>query len=280
VIEKQQLAFGDALRRLRIRAGYETGKQFATALGWQPSKVSRIESGRTLPDDEDVIAWLEAIQAPDATLAEMRDRLRDLRLARASWRRRLRSGHTPAQVELGDRERTATHLVQVEFFVVPGLVQTAEYARALFAVAAEMHSSPPDLDAAVLARMRRQEVLYDPAKTVEILVGESALRYPIAARSVMVGQLDRIANLTGLPTVRLGVIPLDERLPVVALHGHLMLDNEVVVEVNHTDVPVTDPEDVALYRLITDRLWSVALEGDRARALLARIAADVRSAGG
>jgi hypothetical protein len=126
-----------------------------------------------------------------------------------------------------------------------------------------MHRSPPDLDAAVLARMRRQEVLYDPAKQVEILVGESALRYPIAAPPVMVGQLDRIANLIGLPTVRLGVIPLDIRLPVVALHGHLMLDDQVIVEVNHTDVPVTDPEDVALYRLLTDRLWSVALEETR-----------------
>jgi hypothetical protein len=45
--------------------------------------------------------------------------------------------------------------------------------------------------------------------------------------SVMVGQIDRIANLIDLPTVRLGVIPVDVRLPVVSLYGHLMLDDEI-----------------------------------------------------
>ncbi|MEU6641982.1 Scr1 family TA system antitoxin-like transcriptional regulator [Saccharomonospora sp. NPDC046836] len=72
--------------------------------------------------------------------------------------------------------------------------------------------------------------------------------------------------------VRLGVLPLDTVLPTITMHGYTILDDTVTIEVNHTDVIATDPDDVALYRALTDRLWDVAAEGDDARTLLARVA--------
>lgn len=279
MVNKQQLAFADMLRQLREAAGFETGRAFAAVLGWQASKVSRIETGVTLPTDADVVAWAAAARATADEAEAVRDQLRDLRLARASWRRRLRVGHTPEQVDLRRREQAATHLVQVEFFLVPGLVQTAEYARAVFASAATLHESASDADAAVAARMRRQDVLYDPAKRVEVLLGESALRYPVAAPAVLAGQLDRLVSVIGLPNVRLGIIPLDTVLPVINLHGYQMLDDEVLVEINHSELTVTDADEVALYRRITDGLWSVAAEGDQARALLVRVADEMGGGG-
>ena len=272
MITKDQLAFGEALRQLREAAGFATGRAFAAVLGWQPSKVSRIETGATLPTDGDVVAWTAAARVSDTARETLRDQLRDLRLARASWRRRLRTGHSPEQAELRRRESKAKHLVQVEFFVVPGLIQTAEYARAVFVSAAELHDSVPDTDAAVAERIRRQEVLYDPAVRVDVLIGESALRYPIASPAVMAGQLDRIAGLTGLPGVRVGVIPLDVRLQTITLHGFEMIDSVVTVEINHSEVIVSEPDEVALYRRIVDGLWSSALVGDEARAHLAGLA--------
>lgn len=280
MIEQQQLAFGEKLRQLREQAGYGTGKDFAARLGWQATKVSRIETGRTMPSDSDLIAWLAAIDAPESMAAQLRSELLDLRVAKASWRRRLAAGHAPIQRQQASREASATHIVTFELALVPGLVQTAEYARAvLTSAAAEMADvmPKPDTEAAVTARIRRQEILYDPSKRIEVLVTESALRYRVCPASVLIGQIDRIASLIGLSNLRVGVIPFSRRLPVVPLHGYMVLDNEIVIELNHTELAVTDPNEIAVYRHITELLWSAALESEGARTFLATIASDIAS---
>ena len=200
-IEKRQLAFADELRRLREAAGFATGKDFAERLGWLPSKVSRIENGRTVPADSDVIAWVDAIDAPAPVVSRLRDQLRDLRLSRSSWKRQLRAGHEKVQSRFAEREQAAAHIVMVEFYIVPGLVQTAEYARAVFTAAAAKAGTVPDTDAAVLARLRRQNILYDPAKHIDILIAETALLYPISTVATLRGQVDRLISMIGLPKI-------------------------------------------------------------------------------
>jgi hypothetical protein len=82
-------------------------------------------------------------------------------------------------------------------------------------------------------------------------------------------------SVIGPPNVRLGIIPLHTRLPIISMHGFTVTDDEVTVEINHTEVPVTDPEDVVLYERITEGLWSVAVEGGEARGVLASLAANL-----
>ncbi|GAA1252997.1 helix-turn-helix transcriptional regulator [Prauserella halophila] len=271
------MALADTLRNLRERVGFRTGKEFAAHIGWVASKVSHVENGRTLPSDADLAAWAAAVDADADTLTSLRDEARELRLDRDRWKRRLRHGHATVQRGTAVSERAASHITMVEFFLVPGLVQTPDYARRVFEIAAAMVDSPDDADTAVRERVRRQDVLYDPSRTVEILVSEAALRNPICSPEAMRGQLDRLTNLAGLGHVRLGVIPLDVQLPTITLHGYTILDDAVTVEVNHTDVTATDPDDVALYRSITDQLWGVAAEGDAARRVLTRVASDLPS---
>ncbi|MGH3519518.1 MAG: helix-turn-helix domain-containing protein [Haloechinothrix sp.] len=272
-VEKQQLEFGESLRRLRASAGYPTGKDFAQAIGWQASKVSRIENGRTLPTLADVEAWVGAVGASPEIAVSMRDDMHGIRIARDRWKRHLRHGHAGRQRIEADTERRAVRITAVEFFLVPGLVQTADYARAVLTIAAERFDTPRDTDEAVRERIRRQDVLYDSDKRIEIIVAETALRYPICSAPVMRAQLDRLTTLCGLPHVRFGVLPLDTVLPTITMHGYASFDDAVAVEVNHTEIAVTDPDDVALYERITERLWSVAAEGVDARAILARLLA-------
>jgi transcriptional regulator with XRE-family HTH domain len=269
--EKRQLEFADRLRQFRSVAGFDTGKDFADHIGWHASKVSRIENGRTLPSDADVTEWLRAANVSAADIASARDELRDIRLARDRWRQQLRDGHADRQRQEAAAERETARLVSVEFFVVPGLVQVADYARHLFLLAARMHETPSDLEAALAARIRRQAVLYDSTKTVDILVGESALRYPICPPPIIRAQADRLVTLLDLRHVRLGLIPLDVEIPTITMHGYTILDDEVVVEINHTEITVTDADDVELYERITADLWRVAVEGDEARALLENV---------
>lgn len=267
-VEKRQLELGEALRRLRTHAGYATGKDFADAIGWQSSKVSRIENGRTLPSFTDVDAWLDATDPPPEVGERLRDDMREIRLARDAWKRQLRHGHADRQRIEARSEQDAKRITSVEMFLLPGLVQTADYARAVFTMSAAQHNTPRDTEDAVRERIRRQDVLYDADKQIELLVHELALRSPLAGPEVMRPQLDRLASLSGMAHVRLGIIPLDAVVPTVTMHGYTIHDDTVIVEINHTEVVTDDPDDVALYRRITTQLWDTAAEGDDARTIL------------
>ncbi|GAB3376126.1 helix-turn-helix domain-containing protein [Amycolatopsis echigonensis] len=269
--ERDHQIFASELRRLRTSAGFETGKEFAAHIGWVASKVSRIENARTVPADADLDVWLPAVGADEETEARLRGALVDLRLARDRWKQQLRRGHSERQHVEAVAERDATFIASVELFLIPGLVQTPGYARLVFEMAAEMHDTPTDTDEAVRERIRRQDVLYDPSKRIEILIGESALRYPICDVPMLRVQIDRLLNLVGLAHVRLGIVPLDSKLPTITMHGYTVHDDTVLVEVNHTEITVTEPTDVALYVGITEKLWEIAVEGDEARDLLQRV---------
>lgn len=283
MIERDHQIFAGELRRLRINAGFRTGKDFAAHIGWVASKVSRIENARTLPSDDDLDVWLPAAGADEDTGARLRAELVDLRLERDRWKRQLRHGHSERQRDEAVAERDAMRIVSVELFLVNGLVQIPAYARCVFELAAGMHATPADTDAAVRERVQRQDVLYDPSKQITILIGESALRYPICSIPVLRAQIDRLLNLLALPHVRLGIIPLDTPLPTITMHGFTIHDDAVLVETNHTELTVVDAADVALYNGIVDGLWQIAdksdAEHDDARATLLRLLGDLAPSG-
>jgi hypothetical protein len=89
-------------------------------------------------------------------------------------------------------------------------------------------------------------------------------------------QLDRLGSLIGLHTVRFGLLPLNRRLPYMPMHGYLLIDDRLVwVENLSAEIAISDPDEVAVYSTLTDRLWPAAVEGDEARALLRRVTDDL-----
>lgn len=271
------LAFGDRLRQLR-KAAKITGTRLAELAGpgWQPSKVSRLENGQQLITDEDLITWCAILELPEAERQLLRDELRGIRLDEARWKRQLRTGHEVVQQSFSELERAATHIRNFETALVPGLLQTPDYARAVFTAMATLKATPNDAAEAVNARMRRQGILYDTGKRIELLVTEAALRTPIAPPDVMAGQLDRLLGALGLPNVRFGIIPLGERLPYPTMHGFWILDDLVNVEVINTSMNTRDPADLELYTQFFEALWEHAAEGDSARSLLLAVAVENR----
>lgn len=265
--EKRRLEFADELRRLRVQAGM-SGKQLAETVKWQPSKVSKIENGKQDASDSDVLAWLEAVNAPESVAQQMRNRLREIRIASNTWKRQLRTGHSRRQEYSRGIESDAPTIRVFELMVVPGLVQTAEYAREVFTTAAEFQETPRDTDEAVRIRLERQHALYDSAKHVELLVTESALRYFVCSPQAMIAQLDRLLAIYNLPSVRFGIIPLGTRLPTVPTNGFWIVGNTVLVETVDSEINTDSPDDLATYNKLADMLWSVAAEGDDARRIL------------
>lgn len=267
-LDQRRLALADELAVL-LRAAGMSGRKLAQAAGWQPSKVSRILTAKQAVTDADFVTWCELTGAPADEAERLRATLRSIRADEARWARQVAAGHRAVQEDMAALEHRARTIRQFDLVMVPGLLQTADYAAAVFRSLADVRETPHDTDQAVRARLLRQAVLYDSSKKITLLTSEFALRHAIGSHDVMAAQLDRLIALDGLRSVRFGIVPLDAVLPVPALHGFCVLDDDqVIVETLHDEASTHAPSDVALYNRIADALWSAAVTGDKARRII------------
>lgn len=266
------------MRELRIEAGLN-GKDIAARLGWARSKVSRLETGKQTATFEDLEAWARAADAPGQA-DDLKGRLRGLESQQRSWRRQLATGQRPVQDRYVVEYRRATTMRGYEATVIPGLFQIPDYARHLMTRNAElMQSTPRDTDAAVQARMKRQEVLYEAGRRFRVLIWEGALHALVCPRDVMVGQLDRLVGLIGMSTVDLGIVPLGAPLKLTPKHGFWIFDEErVVVETINSELQLESDDDVALYGRVWDALNEAAAYRQHAHRLIARARTQVHPA--
>lgn len=275
-LDQRRLALADELAVLLRTAGM-SGRKLAQAAGWQPSKVSRILTGKQAVTDADIATWCRLTGVSDTEAERLRATLRSIRADEARWTRQVAAGHRAVQEDMASLEQRARTIRQFDLALVPGLLQTADYATALFQSLADVRDTPRDTDQAVRARLLRQSVLYDSTKKITLLTSEFALRHAIGDRAIMAAQLDRLIALDGLRSVHFGVVPLDAVLPVPALHGFCILDDDqVIVETLHNEASTHDPLDIALYNRVADALWSVAVTGGKARHIIQNAAQKLR----
>lgn len=263
-------ALGQRLRELR-RGARLSGQALADHLGWPQSKISKIETGRQTPSEDDIVGWTQATgqpeQAPDLVAS-----LRTLETMYADWRRRLHAGMRTRQQSISEIEAGASLIRSFQTMFVPGLLQTAEYARALMADSVRFHGGADDLEEAVPARMRRQDVLYRPGRRFHFLVTEAVLHYRFCQADAMIGQLDRLISATTLPSVLLGVIPFNAEYQFVPHHGFVVYDQRMVlVETIGAELSLTQPQEIALYGRAFDGLAAAAVYGRDARQVISRV---------
>ncbi len=273
-VEQARETLGRRLRELRKQAGL-TGRQLAESLAWPPSKVSKLENGRQTPTDEDIRGWARVTASDDETPALLAS-LHTLEEQHAEWRRVLRTGLLAHQTELAEQDKRTRLYRSFEPAVVPGLLQTPEYARAIFSVAMQFVAIPNDLDSAVTQRMRRQEILYRQDKRFHFIVTEAALRNRLCPPEVLLGQLDRIMALTSLRTVRLGVLDQRVRHAVDPRHGFMMYNAELVrVETFSAELNLRQPHEIEQYARVFERLSATASYDRAAREIVSRIVAEL-----
>ncbi|MGW7518379.1 helix-turn-helix domain-containing protein [Streptomyces sp. NPDC054796] len=264
-----RVALGTRLRELRVESDL-LGKELAHRCGWQPSKVSRIETGKQTPSVADLRTWASVLDR-DETFEELKGRLRTLETHYASWRRQLAAGTKASQEAWQATEDSVDHVRNFEAAVVPGLLQTAEYARHMLIRTTDLHRTVPDIDAGVNARLQRQQALYETGRRFEFLLWEPALRMLICPRDVMAGQLDRLAGLIGMSTVSLGIVPLGVALAVVPTHGFWLFDRRLVmVETIGAELRLNEGDEIDLYTTVWNELSDAAAYGSHAHRLLAR----------
>ncbi|MFD8782280.1 helix-turn-helix domain-containing protein [Kitasatospora sp. NPDC059599] len=264
-----RIALGQRLRELRAEGGL-TGRQLADRLGWTQSKVSKLETGRQTATHDDLTAWAQGVEQPQVA-AELAARLRAFESGTRSWRRQLAAGHRPVQDTVTAEHERSTVKRAWQNSVVVGIFQTAEYARHVFNANADLHQSPRDVEDAVRARIRRQELLYRPGKKYHIVMWEAALRAQLCPPAVMAAQLDRLSGVIGLDTVSVGIVPFEAPLKLAPANGFWIHDERlVIVEDWHAELWLDQPENVSLYLRVWETLAASAVYGADAHKVITR----------
>jgi transcriptional regulator with XRE-family HTH domain len=263
---RQELA--DRLRDIRLDAGL-TGRALSAAAGWHEAKTSRIESAKQTPSDADIRAWCQVCQANDQA-ADLIAASRAADSMYMEWRRLHRTGLRRTQeARTPLYERTRVFRVYCST-VIPGLLQTPGYGRALMSAITTFQGTPDDVDDAVAARMNRNRILSRTGHRFAMLIEESVLRYRLGDAEVMSAQLGHLLSAMSLPSVSLGVIPFSaSQRRIWTLEAFTVFDDaRVHVELLSAQVTVTVPSEVILYLRAFDKLAELAVYGPEARALI------------
>jgi transcriptional regulator with XRE-family HTH domain len=276
--DRQRGRLAAELKRLRIAAElttYELGQR----IGVNQSTVSKIEGNRQRVSLTQVQQWCEATQAPAEQRRELLALAEDVLMKPpTSWRGSSPTESTDFQKETGEIEAASTGINIYQPAVIPGLLQTATYARRVFSSGPD--GEPADVAERVLGRMERQRVLYDESKKLRFVIPEAVLRWPFGPVAEHLEQLDRVGEVTRRPNVDILVMPMAPN-PVWRLGGFVLYEDDgkpalVHLELLSGPVNIDDPEHLDLYQRVFANLAGSAVGGSEVRVLLDRIASDMR----
>jgi transcriptional regulator with XRE-family HTH domain len=266
------------LRRLRDEAGL-TQDEVAAQLDWHPTKVMRIETGRTAPHPNDVrvMLGLFGVTNPEQVAALVK-LAQDAR--QRGWWYSYRDVLLNRYEFFIGLEAEASSVRNFELAMVPGLLQTEDYARALIG-GGPMELDATEVERRVEVRMTRQHALdRDERPQLWVIVDEAAIRRTVGGPAVMRGQLEALATMSGHARTTIQVVPYSAGAhpgqlgPFVILGFPEPSEPEVVtMETVGGNLYVDKPEEVRLYTTAFDHLRAVALSPGDTRAML-RAAAD------
>ncbi|TCP55276.1 helix-turn-helix protein [Tamaricihabitans halophyticus] len=273
-IRSRQL--GDAMRQA-LRATGLSGKEIARKLRWDEARLSRNLSGKRACAELDLSAFLAVC---DVTGAE-RDRM--LWLCREANRPGLLQQFgtgLPKQLRiLVDLENNAAKYHSFQLCMVPGLLQTGDYTRALLTEAGNV--PPTEIDERVAARLARQSLLSrEQPIQFTFFVHEFALRLPVGGAEVMSEQLHHLLRMAVRPHIDLRVVPAHQGGHAGVAGAFLLLDivdfkPVVYLESQTTSVFLEEAAEIATYRAMLARLAETALDARQSKELIGNTAIEL-----
>jgi transcriptional regulator with XRE-family HTH domain len=262
---------GAELRRLREAAGL-TIDRVAEELECSPSKVSRIETGQVSATPRDVRDMLGLYGVDDARLEAMVQVAREAR-QRGWWQKFVDvPDGVPAYVGL---ETAATSIDVYMALLVPALLQTPDYARAVIA-AVRPDLPRSEIDRRVELRLRRQDLLgQERPPRMRVLLDDTVLRRPVGGPAVMAAQRRRLLADAGRPAVSIQVLEAGAGAhagmdgPFTIFGFPAPAERDVVALDSAADaLYLEDAEDVARYRRVFELLLPAARSPEDSAAII------------
>ncbi|MFI1996847.1 helix-turn-helix domain-containing protein [Actinoplanes sp. NPDC020271] len=272
-----------AILDARKQAGYTTDR-LSQETGLQRQKISHIETANRPVDPAAIRLILEALGAAAPSHAKIMRAAE--RAAAQGWWKRYDDEMGPRQAQTADLEAGAAAIFEYQPFLIPGLLQTPDFARARAEAARIARSRRYSTARDIEARQQRQAILSAPAATpYEVIIDETALRRRTAPADVMHGQLEHLIGATlNLRAVTVRVLPLDvtlaERLQARSAFSYYTYTDPVGLEVvtvdtNIDDMVLTDENKVGLYASLRSELQEDALSAADSVELLATLAQEL-----
>lgn len=234
-------------------------RQVGEKLGWSESKVSRIELAQHKLSETDLSSVLAILGVTGTEREKLLKLARDINQP-AWWEFGL--DLSPQLTALLDAEQRAVRITQCALHVVPGLLQTRAYSRALFQC---FRTDTDEVDRYINVRQLRQGNLYRqyPVELVAYL-DESVLQRPVGSPQVMVEQLRHLHHMSNGENIALHIIPLSAGAHTGLQGGFVLLDfvrdrSIVHVEQRHTSAFFDDADDVAPFKTAAADLRKVAM---------------------
>ncbi|WP_336320938.1 helix-turn-helix transcriptional regulator [Streptomyces lavendofoliae] len=272
---------GQELRRLRELKGM-TAEEVAERLLVSQSKISRLENGRRSISQRDVRDLCGVYEVEDHRIVDSLMQMAKDSRQQGWWHA---FGDIPYSVYIG-LETDAASLRVYEPQVVPGLLQTRQYAEALI-TGALPESSSADIEKRVNVRARRQERIRDAETPLRLwaVIDESALRRVVGDRQLMIEQLEHLVEQSHLPHVTVQVLPFDMGAHP-GISGHYAIlefpdasDSSVVyIEGVTSDLYLEKANDVQRYSVMYEHLRAQALNVEQTRQFIGEVIKDYTDA--
>jgi transcriptional regulator with XRE-family HTH domain len=267
---------GEGLREAMKYAGFNQ-QQLADELGWTQSRVSRLLSGKRGGSTSDVIAFCAVCHYHGAK----RDRLLELALDRdrRGWHQQ-HGARLPKQLRtLMDHENKALRIDSFQAILMPGLLQTGDYARGIMASSANLPAE--EVDERVSLRLSRRELLSrHNAPQFTYFVHESVLRTPVGGAIVMSDQLHSLLRDSVRPNVTVRVVPAALGAHAGVAGSFTILDVRDFKPVVYLDSETSclfleAPIEIDAYRNIVAVLRGTALDEGQSRELIGNLAVEL-----
>jgi len=251
VVQRRRLRM--ELRRARLDSGL-TQEQVATAMDWSLSKLIRIENGTVGISTNDLKAILAHYKITDEEhTAEL------LALARGarerSWWNLYRDA-PPRLIQLIEYESAAFIIRNFQPMLIPGLLQTEEYAAAIIRNL-NSQATAHEVDTGVEMRIKRQQLLRQPEMPLMFFImDEAAARRLVGGREAMRRQIKRLIDESDKPTITIEVVPFSAGAHP-GMQGSFMLfefpdaaDDDALYLEGLSDIRLNrdDPEEISRFR--------------------------------
>jgi transcriptional regulator with XRE-family HTH domain len=269
----------DSLRPAR-EARALTQEEVARRLDWSHSKVVRIENGTVGLSLTDLRALLQLFNVTDVeTVVRLEDAARIAK--RRPWRKNGKALDDAGFAAYLSYEGVASAIMTFQMLTIPGLLQTPQYARAIFEA-----NNASDVDDRLEVRLKRQSLLDGPdAPTLVCVMDEAALRRQVGGPSVMCDQLVSLRAAAERDTISVEVIPYSAGAYRSMVEPFTLLrserwDEDVLFREGALRT-VTDHEDhelIAKYQDRFDSLRRASLRGEAAISLIDAVTSELREA--
>ncbi|KFG75433.1 helix-turn-helix domain-containing protein [Streptomyces mutabilis] len=266
----RQLRLAVELRRLREAAGL-TARQAATMLGVSNVQISQIEAGLSGVSEQRLRRLASHYACTDDELV---DALVEMATDRTKgWWEEYRGLLPTPFLDLAELDHHATYVHDVAILHVPGLLQTENYARAVFSSRIPELTSE-ELDLRVCHRLTRQR---EAAFPHEVIIHESALRIRVGDRTAARAQLVHLLEASGTDRTTLRVIPFDldgfarASSTMTYVGGAVRKLDTVVRDAPHGAFLIDSEAQLGAYRTRFRRVEDVSLDPDRSRDFIHRL---------